>query len=52
MPDQARRHIGKACLDLAAGPLLAQHDRAAIIENDDVERFRNQLSAAPSWFDR
>jgi hypothetical protein len=30
--DQARRHVGKSCLHLAARPLLPQHDRAAWIK--------------------
>ena len=30
--DQARRHVGKPCLHLAARPLLAQHNGTAIIE--------------------
>ena len=37
-PDQARRHVGKARFHLAARPLLAQHNCAAIIKPDDVER--------------
>jgi hypothetical protein len=36
--NQARRHVGKPHFDLAARPLLPQHDRAASIEADDVER--------------
>ena len=36
--DQARGHIGKARFDLAARPLLAQHDCAATIEPNNVER--------------
>jgi hypothetical protein len=36
--DQARLHVGKPCLDLAARPPLPQHDRAALILADDVER--------------
>jgi hypothetical protein len=32
--DQARRQVGKPCLDLAARPLLPQHDRAARIEKN------------------
>src|SRR5262245_48924834 len=35
--DQARWHVGKPCLHLAARPLLAKHNGAAIIEADDVE---------------
>jgi hypothetical protein len=30
--DQARRHIGKAGLDLATRPFLTQHNRATLIE--------------------
>ena len=29
--DQARRHVGQPCLDLATRPLLAQNDRATAI---------------------
>jgi hypothetical protein len=36
--NQAERHGGKACLDLAAWPLLPQYDRSALIEPDDAER--------------
>ena len=36
--DQARRHIGKPCFNLATRPLLTQHDCTAAIETDDVER--------------
>jgi hypothetical protein len=36
--DQARRHIGKPGFDLAARPLLPQHDRAALIETHEVKR--------------
>jgi hydrophobic/amphiphilic exporter-1 (mainly G- bacteria), HAE1 family len=35
--DQARWHIGQPRFDLAARPLLPQHDCAALIEADDVE---------------
>ena len=36
--DQARRHVGKAGLDLATGPFLTQHNRATLIVAHDVER--------------
>src|SRR6202008_4569814 len=36
--DQARRHIGEPCFNLATRPLLTQHDRTAAIEADYVER--------------
>src|ERR1700758_56720 len=36
--DQARRHIGEPCFNLATRPLLTQHDCTAAIEADDVER--------------
>jgi hypothetical protein len=35
--DQARRQVGQPRLDLAARPLLPQHNRAALIEADNVE---------------
>jgi hypothetical protein len=35
--DQAGRHVGQPYLDLAARPLLPQHNRAALIEADNVE---------------
>jgi hypothetical protein len=43
--DQARRQVGKPCLDLAAGPFLPQHDRAAPIEADNVERVLADVDA-------
>ena len=43
--DQARGHIGKPCFHLATRPLLAQHDCAAIIEADDVERVLADIDA-------
>ncbi len=43
--DQARRHVGKSRLHLAARPLLTQHDGAAIIEADDVERVLTDIDA-------
>src|SRR5262249_24215854 len=36
--DQARRHVGKPCFDVATGPLLSQHDSAAPILADYMER--------------
>jgi hypothetical protein len=36
--DQARRHVREPRFDLAARPLLSQHNRAALIEADYVER--------------
>src|SRR5258708_33512513 len=36
--DQARRHVGKAGLDLATRPFLTQHNRATLIVAHDVER--------------
>jgi hypothetical protein len=35
--DQARRHIGQPCFDLATRPLLTQHNGAAIILADHME---------------
>jgi hypothetical protein len=35
--NQARRQVGKSCLNLATRPLLTQNDGAAIIEADDVK---------------
>src|SRR4051795_824525 len=43
--DQARGHIGKACFDLATRPLLTQHNCAAIIQTDDVERVLTDIDA-------
>jgi hypothetical protein len=37
--DQAPRRCGEPRFDLAARSLLPQHDRAALIEANDVERF-------------
>src|SRR5271170_5017979 len=36
--NQAPRHSGKPCFDLAARPLLAQYDCTTRIQADDVER--------------
>ena len=36
--DQARRHIGKAGLDLATRPFLTQHNGTTLIVAHDVER--------------
>jgi len=35
--DEARRHIRKPGFDLAARPLLAQHNRATLIVPHDVK---------------
>jgi len=43
--NQARRHCGEPRFDLAAGPLLRQHDRAASIEADEVERILANVDA-------
>src|SRR3981189_3581736 len=43
--DQARGHIGKACFDLTARPLLPQHDCATTIEPNDVERVLTDINA-------
>ena len=43
--DQARGHIGKACFDLTTRPLLPQHDHAAMIQTDDVERVLTDIDA-------
>src|SRR5262249_9111140 len=43
--DQTRWHVGKPCLHLAARPLLAKHNGAAIIEADDVERILTDINA-------
>jgi hypothetical protein len=36
--DQARWHVGKPYLHLVARPFLTQHDCAAIVQADNVER--------------
>jgi hypothetical protein len=43
--DQAPRHIGKPCFDLAARPLLAQHDCTTRIQADHVERVLADINA-------
>ena len=43
--DQARGNIGKACFHLTTRPLLPQHDRAAMIQTDDVERVLTDIDA-------
>src|SRR6185503_4576084 len=43
--DQAGWDIGKPCFHLAARPLLTQHNCAAIIEADDVERVLANIDA-------
>jgi hypothetical protein len=43
--DQAGWHIGKACLNLATRPLLAQHNCAAPIKADYMERVLADIDA-------
>jgi hypothetical protein len=43
--DQARRHIGQPCFDLTTRPLLTQHNSAAIIQADYVERVFTDINA-------
>ena len=43
--DQARRHVGKPCLDLPTRPLLSQHDGAATIQTYNVERVLADIDA-------
>ena len=43
--DQARRHVGKAGLHLAARPLLTQHNGTALIVAHDVERVLADIDA-------
>ena len=43
--DQAGWHIGKPYLYLATRPLLTQHNCAAIIQADDVERVLTDIDA-------
>ena len=38
-PNQARWHVGKACLDLATRPLLPQHDSTTLIVADNWNEF-------------
>ena len=38
VPDQASRHIGEPCSNLATRPLLSQYDRTALIQANNVER--------------
>jgi hypothetical protein len=35
--DQARRHLGQPCFDLASQPLLTQYDGAASIQANDMK---------------
>src|SRR3954451_6414604 len=44
-PDQARWQVGKPCLHLVARPLLAQHNCAAIVQADNVERVLTDIDA-------
>ena len=43
--DQARRHIGKPCFNLAPRPLLTQYDCTAFIQTDEVERVLADINA-------
>jgi len=43
--DQAGWHIGKSCLHLATRPLLAQHNRTALIKADNMERVLADIDA-------
>jgi hypothetical protein len=43
--DQARRHIGEPCLNLAPRPLLTQYDCTAFIQADNVERVLADINA-------
>src|SRR5258708_25881552 len=43
--DQARWHVGKACFYLAACPLVPQHNRAALIVANNVERVLTDIDA-------
>ena len=44
-PDPARRQVGKPCSDLAARPLLAQHDPTGVILTHDVARVLTDIDA-------
>src|SRR5207248_10792100 len=43
--DQARRHVGKPCLDLATRPLLMQNDSTTRIVGNNVERVLANIDA-------
>src|SRR4051794_38119409 len=43
--DQARRHVGQPRLYLASRPLLPQHNSAAVIKADNVERVLADIDA-------
>jgi hypothetical protein len=43
--DQARRHVGKPCLDLATRPFLTQLNCTALIETYNVERVLADIDA-------
>ncbi len=43
--DEARRHVGKPSVDLAARQLLAQNDGAHLVEADEVERILADVDA-------
>jgi hypothetical protein len=44
-PDQTRRQVREPCFDLAARPPLPQHDGAAPVEADDMERVLADVDA-------
>jgi hypothetical protein len=43
--DQTRRHIREPRFHLTSRPLLPQHDRAALVEADDVKRVLADIDA-------
>ena len=43
--DQARRNVGEPSIDLAARQLLAQNDRALLVEADEMERILANVDA-------
>jgi hypothetical protein len=43
--DQARRHIGESCFNLATRPLLTQRDCTAFIKTNDMERVFADIDA-------
>jgi len=47
--DQAWRHIGKPGFDLAAQPLLAQHNCAALIQADHMEGVLAERQKSNCW---
>jgi hypothetical protein len=44
-PDQTRRHIREPYLHLIARPFLTQHNCAAIVQADNVERVLTDIDA-------